>query len=261
MAAVEAHEPLADDWDRHWDQLSAANTLNPAQHYRHRLSLGLVGRREAPLRLLDAGCGQGDFLVLASERWPQAELRGLDLSEHGVKITMQRVPAARAFARDLLDGGHAPAELHGWATHVVCSEVLEHVDHPVALVRALREYLAPGCRLVFTVPGGEMSAFDRAIGHRRHFTPESLRAVLDDAGLRTVLAGRAGFPMFNVYRRLVIARGEKLATDAVADGGRPSRLMRAAMLAFGALFRVNLPRTPWGVQIVAVAYEPGAETP
>jgi SAM-dependent methyltransferase len=258
MTATQAHEPLADDWDRHWDELSAANTLNPAQHYRHRVALALTERCQTPQRLLDAGCGQGDLLLQASERWPEAELAGFDLSEQGVRTTARRVPVATAFQRDLLDGAHPAPELRGWASHAICSEVLEHVDDPVALVRGLREYLAPGCRLVVTVPGGRMSAFDRNIGHRQHFTPESVRAVLDGAGMRTVLAGRAGFPMFNLYRSMVIARGEKLVDDAVADGGRPSPALRAAMLAFGALFTLNLPRTPWGVQIVAVAYEPGA---
>ena len=166
------------------------------------------------------------------------------------------VPAARALQRDLLDGGLAPEELRGWATHALCSEVLEHVDDPVALLRGAREYLAAGCRLVVTVPGGEMLAFDRHIGHRRHFTPEALRLTLEEAGLGVALATGAGFPFFNVYRRIVIARGERLVDDAAADAGRLSPLVVAGMIAFRALFTLNLPRTPWGVQIVAVAYEP-----
>jgi SAM-dependent methyltransferase len=253
MAAVESHVSSADDWDRHWDELSEANSLNPAQRYRHRIVLRLLERRERPRRLLDVGAGQGDLLELAALRWPDAELIGLELSEQGVRTTERRVPKARALQRDLLDDSHPAPEQRRWATHAVCSEVLEHVDDPIALVRGLREYMAPGGRLVVTVPGGRMSAFDRHIGHRQHFTPDSVRRVLDAAGLRTVLATRAGFPMFNVYRSLVILRGETLVDDAA---GEPSGLLRVAMRVFDALFRINLPRTPWGVQIVAVAYEP-----
>jgi SAM-dependent methyltransferase len=253
MSAVEAHVSSADDWDRHWDELSEANSLNPAQRYRHRIVLALLERREPPRRLLDVGAGQGDLLELAAERWPGAALMGLELSEQGVRTTERRVPKAQALRRDLLDGGHPAPEQSAWATHAVCSEVLEHVDDPIALVRGVREYLAPGARFVVTVPGGKMSAFDRHIGHRQHFTPDSVAAVLDAAGLRTVLATRAGFPIFNLYRSLVILRGETLVEDAA---GEPSRLLRVAMRVFDALFRMNLPRTPWGVQIVAVAYEP-----
>jgi 2-polyprenyl-3-methyl-5-hydroxy-6-metoxy-1,4-benzoquinol methylase len=36
----------------------------------------------------------------------------------------------------------------------VCSEVLEHVDRPRELLANAAAYLAPGCRLVVTVPGG-----------------------------------------------------------------------------------------------------------
>ena len=77
--------------------------------------------------------------------------------------------------RDLLRDPAPDAEWAGWATHAVCSEVLEHVDEPVVLLRNARSWLAPGCRLVVTVPGGPMSAFDRHIGHRRHFSPGGSR--------------------------------------------------------------------------------------
>ena len=247
-----------DDWDRHWDEFSAANTLNPAQRYRHLLAMQLLERRSVPERLLDIGSGQGDFLLTAQGRWPSAALLGLEISTLGVRATRARVPAARAERRDLLDGGHAQPELRGWATHALCSEVLEHVDDPVALLRGAREYLAPGCRLVVTVPGGEMSAFDRHIGHRRHYTPELLRRTLEEAGLDVALTSGAGFPFFNLYRRLVIARGESLVDDAVAEEGGPSRLVVAGMLAFRLLFALNFPRTRWGAQIVAVSSEPGA---
>ena len=70
--------------------------------------------------------------------------------------------------------------------------------------------MARDCRFVVTVPGGRMSAFDLYIGHRRHYTPASLSALLTNAGFEVELASAAGFPFLNLYRRVVIARGEQV---------------------------------------------------
>lgn len=258
MALASGDPAAIDDWDRHWNDFGAANSANPAQRYRHRLGIALIGRHGEPARLVDVGSGQGDFLELAARCWPRAELLGLEISQQGVDVTRVRVPGAHVERRDLLDDGPVDVRLRHWATHAFCSEVLEHVDDPTALMRATRAYLAPACRVVVTVPGGRMSAFDQHIGHRRHFTPADLRGVLEDAGYRVMLATGAGFPFFNLYRALVVARGAKLIEDAVAsENGRPSLALRFGMAGFDALFRLNLPRSRWGAQIVAVAEAAG----
>ncbi|HET8672797.1 MAG TPA: class I SAM-dependent methyltransferase [Thermoleophilaceae bacterium] len=253
--------PRGDDWDRHWDAYAAAAEANPAQRYRRRLALRLLGAEESPARLLDLGSGQGDFLRAAAQRWPQAQLLGIEPSEVGVRESQAKVPGASFLALDLISGVDPalPAQFRDWATHAVCSEVLEHVDEPEALLRAAIGAMAPGCRLVVTVPGGRMSAFDRTIGHRRHYTPTSLAQSLREAGLEVEWTSGAGFPFFNLYRALVIARGDKLAGDVAAHGpdGGSSLAARAAMLAFRPLLGLTLTRSRFGVQIVGVARVPG----
>jgi len=100
------------------------------------------------------------------------------------------------------------------------------------------------------VPGGWSSAFYRHIGHRRHYSPEELTALLESAGFAVARASAAGFPFFNLYRMLVALRGPQLISDAAR---RPSLAMRAASAIFEALFRLNLTH-PCGWQTVAVAH-------
>jgi hypothetical protein len=178
----------------------------------------------------------------------------MDLSESGLALARKNVPDAVFFRRDLLVSQEPEAEHRGWATHAVCSEVLEHVADPPELLRQAKAYLAPGCVIVVTVPGGPMSAFDRHIGHRRHFTPGDLRQVITEAGLRPERVWRTGFPFFNLYRLVVILRGPRLA-DEMSDQAGP-RLARAAMRAFRFLFWLNLPTSRWGWQTFAVARMP-----
>ncbi len=180
------------------------------------------------------------------------------MSPAGIQISQRKAPSASFIVRDLMDPEPPPEEYRDWATHAVCSEVLEHVDDPGRVIANALPYMEPGCRLIVTVPGGPMSAFDRHIGHRRHFSPPELRNLLGEAGFEVEMAGGAGFPFFNLYRLVVIARGRRLVDDVTAAGGSESRLASAAMSAFRGLLRMNPPLRHGGWQTVALASRPPA---
>lgn len=253
--------PERDDWDRHWEDYAEVATLNPAQRYRTRLMLRYLRPASGDGKVLDIGSGQGDFAVALRKQHPQAQILGLELSRAGCEIAASNVPDARFLVRNLLEDVDPPDEHRAWATHAVCSEVLEHLDDPGLLLRNSTAYMQPKCLLVVTVPGGPMSAFDKHIGHRRHFTPRSLSAVLEESGFVVESTARTGFPFHNLYRLLVILRGKKLIEDAKATQAISSNwLSRLMMIAFDSLFRLNLSRSPLGWQIVAVARYQGNST-
>ena len=179
-----------DDWDRHWDRFAQAATANPAQRMRHRLIARLLqaeARAGGNLRVCDFGSGQGDLVCGLSRALLGASFVGLELSTSGVEISRRKLPRARFEVADLFARIPEDFGLREWATHGVCSEVLEHVDDPRALLQAMLGYLAPGGVLVVTVPGGPMSAFDRHIGHRQHFTRASIAASTTCCAPRTLV--------------------------------------------------------------------------
>jgi SAM-dependent methyltransferase len=240
-----------DDWDGHWTDYAGSATRNPAQAMRRRVIRSLLRVGDGRARILDIGCGQGDLIAEMSLRHPQAEFRGIDHSHHGLEVARRKVLAATFTHRDLLTRDRPPPEEAAWATHAVCSEVLEHVDEPWTLLANARAYLADGCRLVVTVPGGPMSAFDRHIGHRRHFQSATLRRLLVDSGFAVEKVTGVGFPLFNVYRLVVIGRGRRLVHDTRQPSASfPARL---AMAGFRLLLAVPQPHTRWGWQLAAVA--------
>ena len=245
--------PEHDNWDAHWDKYASSASQNPAQQMRHELITRLLRRDGTPARLFDIGSGQGDLLAKLHPLFPKAELLGAELSSSGVELSRRKVPNATFIAADLFSPPAEMARFRDWASDAVCSEVLEHVDDPTALLRASRTYLADAARLIVTVPGGPMSAFDRHIGHRQHFTRHSISRVLSDAGFSVEHVYRSGFPFFNLYRGVVIARGEKLAQDVEGAGGASSFTASLAMAVFRLLFHFNLTDSPFGWQIVAVA--------
>src|SRR5260370_18502998 len=151
--------------------------------------------------------------VAVAAAFPGAEIVGLELSQSGVEISRQKVPDARFVQCNLLEEVALPQKLRGWATHAVCSEVIEHVDDPRQLLRSARQYMGPGCGLVVTAPGGPMSAFDKHIGHRKHFRPSEIELLFRGAGYVPGRVTRAGFPFFNLYRCIIVLRGVKLIVD------------------------------------------------
>jgi len=246
------------DWESVWQRFSWASRRNPAELMRFRLALHFLGLSDRPARVVDVGSGQGELVSLISRRHPRAEVLGVELSATGVRLGQAGTPSARFLQWDLLADRPAPAAWSEWATDAVCSEVLEHVDEPASLLRNARSFMAPGCRLVVTVPGGPRSAFDLHIGHRRHYHPRALAELLADAGFERVVTFGAGFPFFNLYRLVVVARGRRLVEDVALEdeGGSLSRAARLTMRAFDLLFRLNLVATPWGWQIVGTARVP-----
>jgi SAM-dependent methyltransferase len=249
-------QPDRDNWDSHWDDYSDAASENPAQAYRFQTCIDLLGLRNGGdgVRLLDIGSGQGDMAAAVRAISPRTEILGLELSQSGVEISRRKVPDGRFVQCNLIEQTTAPQEQCGWATHAVCSEVIEHVDDPVRLLRSAAAYMRPGCLLVLTAPGGPMSTFDKHIGHRKHYRPDEIDNLLRQAGYVPEFVGKAGFPFFNVYRCVVILRGKKLIEDVSArrnPSGSP--LARAVMTLFRGLFRMNLRTSPWGWQMIATA--------
>jgi SAM-dependent methyltransferase len=249
----------ANDWDHHWDAYGEASERNPANDYRHALILKLLGRPPAGSTVLDIGSGQGQFAIRLQAMYPDLAVWGVDHSAEGVERSRQhaaqRGSAAEFRQVDLLQpttlaDGQPPA------TYAVCSEVLEHVDEPVKLIRNARALLTPGCHLVVTVPGGPRSAFDHHIGHVQHFTARKLRRALGDAGYEVRRVLRAGFPFFNLYKLAVIARGKRFIADVEhsAPGEMPAEALARTVVGFG--LRHSLDNAPFGWQMAAVATVP-----
>ena len=252
-----------DNWDRHWDEYSQCAQDNPALEYRRKIIFSLLGLRGSGsgVRLLDIGSGQGDMAAAVRANFPSAGILGLELSQSGVEISRRKVPDARFVQRNLLDNSIPPNEQRGWATHAVCSEVIEHVDAPGRLLRNAQDYMLPGCILVVTAPGGPMSAFDRHIGHRKHYRPSEIDGLFRQAGYETERVTRAGFPFFNLYRCLVVLRGKKIIEDAtVREKGSASLPARIAMAMFHPLFRLNLDSSAWGWQMTGTARVPSSKS-
>ena len=250
-----------DDWDAHWENFGSSAEGNAASNYRYKLITNALGSMENSTNLVDVGSGQGEIALSLAQDFPNINVMGIEYSASGVKIAVAAAKSqginAQFTQRDLLIKDVIPLDLVGLGDVGICTEVLEHIDNPKVLLLNAAEYLKVGAKIVVTVPAGPRTAFDRFIGHRRHYTKKSLSALLNESGYRVVSIHRAGFPFFNLYRLLVLLRGKKLIQDLTdptfQKGGGVSVAAQTFLKVFKVLFRFNLDKSPFGWQLVAVA--------
>ena len=152
---------------------------------------GDLARKLLPLhgrgRLLDFGCGSGSFVLrMRQQGW---QVTGLDLSETVVDHLRSQ------FGLHVFSGSLPHPALDDGSFDVITMwQALEHVHQPLDTLRAAHRLLAPGGKLMVTVPNIESLAF-RWFGscwngldlprHLVHFSPQTLRHMLHRAGFET----------------------------------------------------------------------------
>jgi len=101
-------------------------------------------------RILEVGCGGGHVLRL----FPQSDLTGVDVSERMLDKARENL---RGFRVELLKGelSHFNLPEQGF-DRIICSEVLEHVADPEAILSEIRRLLAPDGRVVITFPNDHL---------------------------------------------------------------------------------------------------------
>jgi SAM-dependent methyltransferase len=155
-------------------------------------------------RLLDVGAAGGAFVA-------EAELAGFDA--RGIEPVASFAHIAREQLRvDVRDGRLEDAELGAGNDVITMWHVLEHVPEPLAAVRRLAGALSHDGIIAMEVPNAG-SAVARHMGpawpslepavHVNQFTPESLRLVLERAGLHVCHLGTSTItPYLPAVRRL-----------------------------------------------------------
>jgi SAM-dependent methyltransferase len=248
-------------YDEMWRNYGHLDAVSPAAFHRRRIVVQLAARYAAnAANILDVGCGQGELLRELTEAIPSAKVFGADLSAQSIADSRKRNPTFDLFQLDLThpDFVTTYADRIGAFDLVVCSEVLEHIPNDALAASNVCKLLSPTGVAIVTVPGGKMSAFDKVIGHQRHYSPETLSSRLGEAGFRVEQVLAWGFPFHSFYRTAVriasrwsVRPGEKKQTQ---KSGVVPNVLGAAYGAFGKalkpLFYLNM--SIWGEQLMAV---------
>ena len=182
--------------------LAAPYQLKPGPWSSHSLLLGALPGAGDGRRVLDAGCGPGYLGALLAAR--------------GYRVTGIESPgrAGADFPADVelieadLDRGLPPLDAR--YDFILCADVLEHLREPAALLGSLRAVLAPGGRLIASLPNsghayfrwtvlrGRFPAEDRGLFDRTHlhfYTWSGWRELFAGAGFRIESVQPTGVPV------------------------------------------------------------------
>jgi 2-polyprenyl-3-methyl-5-hydroxy-6-metoxy-1,4-benzoquinol methylase len=136
-----------------------------------------------PGRMLEVGCASGAFLhQMAGQGW---QVKGIEFSEKAAQTAAQLGYCVHTGPLETAPEPSEPFDLIvGWM-------VLEHLHDPVGGLIKLREWAKPGAWLALSIPNSASLDFrlfkDKLYAlhlpnHLYHFTPETLRQVLQAGG-------------------------------------------------------------------------------
>ena len=206
------------------------------------------GGLPANARILEIGCGTGHNLPMLA-RFGEVEAIEID-------------PAARRIASERLGRpvGDAPLpELPGVERSaydlIAVLDVVEHIEDDVAALAAMRDRLAPGGKLLITVPAFQWmwSAHDVVNHHHRRYSKRTLARAIEAAGMRPRKLRYFNSILFPLAAAARIA-GRLTGREDSDDSPPPGPVNRL----FEAVFRIErhlvgrVPMTP-GVSIITLA--------
>ncbi len=150
----------------------------------------LLGAARAGQRVLDLGCGAGEFSAALAQAG--AEVIGADVAEAALERARRRHPGL-CFVSVPFDG---PLPFEDCSFELVwAGEVIEHVADTALWLSEVRRVLSPGGRLLVTTPShGRLrlalfgvAAFSEPLGDHLHlYTRRSLAELLGEFGFDPV---------------------------------------------------------------------------
>jgi len=147
-------------------------------------------------RILEIGCATGDLLVRL--RAAGADVMGVEPNAAAVQVAHE-VRGLNVLTGMLDDIHLEPAQFD----LVLMKYALEHVHSPLATLTAIKKLLKSDGRAVFWVPNARsldarlFGKYWRGLDAPRHlyiFTPDTLRKLLDAAGMKTTLVTYSPLP-------------------------------------------------------------------
>ncbi|MEY2432968.1 MAG: hypothetical protein QOC92_2693 [Acidimicrobiaceae bacterium] len=141
---------------------------------KYRLTLSWLGPGDGAVRLFNIGCGHGRFNTMAHEAGYRVNACEPDAAA-SARAQASAPDGCTVYNCGVLE---LPNDLR--ADVVVMHDVLEHIDAEAAAVTRVADLLAPGGRLVISVPALPVlfGYHDEKLGHFRRYGRSSLRTAL-----------------------------------------------------------------------------------
>ena len=197
------------------------------QRYRYLITFDLVREHlsaRSGQRIVDLGCGLGDFTAMLHRANPGNEVWGVDIAETAIAAATSRFPDIK-FTPGALPELQVPGSFDGISA-LECINYLAPADRRLAM-RTIAERLSPGGWFLFS---GHLS---REKSDARYFSELEVLETMRDAGF-TIAAVRFNYAVLYSYCESPFLRTANLASKvdgyAAGSGGFVVSVLRTPLL-------------------------------
>ena len=183
-----------------WGTGTATVSIGDPTSIRLRAVLDVLAPLEAGERILEIGCGAGQFIRAIKKIRPELECHGSDISKPALQIAEKNNDGVMYSEQS---GNNLPYADRLFSAAVIF-DVLEHVDKPEELLCEINRVLRPGGKLYAFVPceGDALSLWHflrffgigayltkKFAGHIQYFSRRSLFQLVSNCGFRIISKG------------------------------------------------------------------------
>ncbi len=193
-----------DNLHKEWD-IVHQDFLSPTYQLRKKILLTIVSdllehiqTKEQEFTVLDVGCGTGEYSIHIAKTG--LTVTGFDLSQYAINTVQEkcknlRISNAYFYVEDV-----STFKSTSEYDLIILSEVLEHLDNDIDIVKKYAGFLKKNGHLLFSVPfdSALWSSEDVQAGHRRRYDHSRIQSLLDNASLLKVRSICYGFPVLKI---------------------------------------------------------------
>jgi len=174
--------------------------VKPIYFRASRLKYALEELKSVKGRVLDLGCGVGDFSEAIEFYRPDLGINSVDISTHAIALAKKRGLKAKFGVAD----AHKLPFADKYFDAVVCFDLIEHVKSPIKVLKEINRVLKPGGLFhtfiptegnVYSLQGALIAlgwkAKEKYGAHPHHFPPQTVKAWVKRAGF-TIFKSRWG---------------------------------------------------------------------
>ena len=198
--------------------------------------------------VLDVGCGNGRYLFFCAEQG--AHVSWVDIEQHKVESMKEALKGSSAASLSGYVSDCQPMPFdEPFATKVIASEVLEHVDNPAGFLSELYRIGLPGATYLLTVPHQKSEEAQKSFAPKEYFEKPNhinifseieFETLIREAGFETVSQQNTGFYQAMWWMLIWISPGEGLSAERIQN----STLMKSWITTW-----TELLKNPRGAQV------------
>lgn len=195
------------------DQTRLAHKISEDMFYYHYLYTVLeYFPVDAPLQVLDVGCGEAKISKLISMNFENAKIYAVDYNSPSLKIARNKAGRNITFYRVKIEELHLLLEKRGVPKYsfdiIIASEVYEHLNEPNILINIVQQYLKDGGIYLFSTPSGWMMRQLRFSNFRSLLkeTSSFRTKLFPEKDWQTALRYHPG-SRFKILKRMFLANG------------------------------------------------------